>query len=63
MLTKTFSQISRAAHVEVSVLVALQNVDVIHDDFTGFDGPEIAARRNCDVSPYSSSLGKLFVIR
>ena len=62
MLTKTFSQISRAAHVEVSVL-ALQNVDVIHDDFTGFDGPEIPARRNCDVSPYSSSLGKLFVIR
>jgi hypothetical protein len=58
MLTKTFSQISRAAHVEVSVLVALQNVDVIHDDFTGFEGAETAARLNCEVKAYNSVCGK-----
>ena len=61
MLSKSFSQISRIAHVEVPVLLALQNVDVIQDYFTGFDGAETAARLNCEVKPYNSSCGNFLV--
>ena len=63
MLSKSFPQISRIAHVEVPVLLALQNVDVIHDYFTGFEGAETAARRSCEVKAYSSSAGNLLVTR
>ena len=61
MLTKTFSQISGTANVEVPVLLALQNVDIINNDFTGFEGIETAARLNCEVKAYNSSCGKFLV--
>jgi hypothetical protein len=61
MITKTFSQISRTARVEFPVFLAPQNVDVIHDYFTGFEGAETAAHLNCEVKTYNSSCGKFLV--
>lgn len=58
MITKTFPEVSRTAHIEIPVLVALQNVNVMHGYFTGFEGAETAARLNCDVKAYHSSCGK-----
>ena len=58
MVTQTFSQISGTAHVEIPILFALQNVDVIHDNFTGLEGAETATRLNCEVKAYNSVCGK-----
>ena len=61
MLAKTFFQISSIAGIELPIFLALQNVDVIHDYFTGFEGAETAARLNCEVKTYNSSCGKFLV--
>ena len=62
MITKTLPEVSRSAHIEISVLVALQNINVMHGYFTGFEGAETAARRNWELKAYSSCCGKLLVI-
>jgi hypothetical protein len=62
MLSKSFPQVSRKADVKVAVFLALQNVDIIHGYFTGFDGADTAARLNCEVKLYNSSSGKCLLV-